>query len=176
MFGMRDIKAHFYKKLYVSSSGISGEGLFAGEFIKANEIILSFGGILASVKDRSSGKYLESSFSGIAEGIMICEECDGQKDYSDYINHSCTPNIGMDDCLTIIAIRDIEKGEELVCDYAFWEADENWKLKCDCNCGSEKCRKIITGRDWRKVKQSDPYFPFFSPFLQRRIIEYEKES
>lgn len=173
---MRDIKAHFYKDLYVGYSKINGKGLFAGEFIKANDLILSFGGILALVADRNSGKYLNSTFAGIANGIMICEEAISQKDYSDYINHSCEPNVGMDDCLTIIAIRDIEKDEELLCDYAFWEADESWQMKCECNCGSSKCRKKITGKDWRNAKCSDRYFPFYSPFLQRRIIENERQS
>ena len=173
---MKDIKAHFYKKLYVGPSEISGNGLFAGEYIKANEYILSFGGILALVSDRNTVKYLSSTFAGIADGIMICEDSTSQKDYSDYINHSCNPNIGMDDCLTIVALKDIEKDEELVCDYAFWEADENWKMKCECNCGSINCRKAITGKDWRNVKSSDKYFPFYSPFLQRRIIKNEGSS
>lgn len=173
---MKDIKARFYKKLYVGYSQISGEGLFAGEFIQAGEAILSFGGTLALVADRNSGKYLASTFAGITDAIMICEDSDAEKDYSDFINHSCNPNIGMDDCLTIIAIRDIKKDEELVCDYAFWEAEEGWQMKCECNCGASNCRKKITGTDWRNIKSSDFLFSFYSPFLQRRIIKYEKKS
>lgn len=173
---MKDIKARFYKKLYVGPSQISGEGLFTKESILAGEPVLSFGGILALVSERYSQKFLPSTFAGITDVIMICEDIDSEKDYSDFINHSCNPNIGMDDCLTVVAIRDIEKGEELVCDYAFWEADENWKMKYKCNCGCANCRKEITGIDWKKTKSCDLLFPFYSPFLQRRIIEYEKQS
>lgn len=173
---MKDIKARFYKKLYIGHSNISGNGLFAGEDIRAGNVILSFGGILALVSERNSGKFLKSTFAGIADGIMICENADSVKDCSDYINHSCEPNIGMDDCLTIIAICDIPKDSELVCDYSFWEADENWKMNGVCNCGSEKCRKIITGSDWRKLKSKHPYFRYYAPFLQRRILDNEKES
>lgn len=138
---MRDIKTHFYKKLYIAESQIGGRGLFADEDIMANDTILSFGGTFALVSERLSGKYLESTFTGVTDTIMICEEVNSDRDLSDYINHSCNPNIGMYDCLTLIAIHNIKKGEELLCDYSFWEADENWFLECECNCGSEICRK-----------------------------------
>lgn len=171
----KDINSHFYKKLYVSTSSINGNGLFAGEHICKGELVLSFGGVLALVEDRYSGNYLSSTFSGIAEKIMICEALNSEKDLSDYINHSCDPNVGMDDCITLIAIRDIHEGEEIVCDYSFWEADCNWMLKTECNCGSNLCRRIVTGQDWKKVTSGDPLFPFYAPFLQRRIIDYEKK-
>lgn len=173
---MKDVKPHFYKKLYIGPSTVSGQGLFAGEDIYAGELVLSFGGVLALIDDRHSGKYLSSTFSGIAEKIMICENSDSEKDFSDYINHSCDPNVGMDDCITVKAIRDIKKGEEILCDYSFWEADCSWILKSECNCGSRKCRKIITGQDWKKVSSSNPRFHCYAPFLQRRIIRYEEES
>ena len=173
---MKDLKAHFYKKMYIADSKISGKGLFAGESIKAGEIILSFGGMLAVLEDRYFGKYLQSTFAGIADGIIICEEADAEKDFSDYINHSCQPNIGMDDCITMVSIHEIKKDEELVCDYSFWEADEDWIMKYPCNCGSKKCRKAISGKDWRKVQINDPYFSFYAPFIQRRIINNERES
>lgn len=173
---MKDINARFYKKLYIGCSNISGNGLFAGEDIKAGDTILSFGGTLALVSERDSGKYLESTFAGIADGIMICEDVDSEKDCSDYINHSCEPNIGMDDCLTIVAICDILKDEELVCDYSFWEADENWKMNEICNCGSQRCRKIISGSDWKKIQSGDSSFKYYAPFLQRRILDHENKS
>lgn len=173
---MRDIKARFFKQLYIGCSKIGGKGLFAGETIKAGDIILSFGGVLALVEDRNSGKYLSSTFAGITDGIMICEDGDSEKDLSDYINHSCQPNVGMDDCITIVAISDIQKDEELLCDYSFWEADETWKMRCECNCGSPKCRKQISGSDWKSVGSNHPYFRYYAPFLQRRIVVNEREA
>lgn len=173
---MKDIKAHFYKNLYVADSQISGQGLFVDEDIMAGDAILSFGGTFALVYDRSSGKYIESTFTGVTDTIMICEEADSEKDLSDYINHSCNPNVGMYDCLTLIAIRNIKKGEELLCDYSFWEADENWILECECNCRSELCRKRITGRDWRKIHSTDKSFLYFAPFIQRRILKREGKT
>ena len=136
---------------------------------------MTFGGMLARVEDRFSGKYLSSTFSGVSEGIMICEDKSSKKDYSDYLNHSCDPNVGMDDCLTVVATRDIQPGEELTIDYAFFEADETWRLKTDCNCGATNCRKTITGADWRKASSKDRLFSYYAPFIKRRILKQEQK-
>lgn len=173
---MRDINVRYFKKLYVDISDISGQGLFAGEKIAKGEIILSFGGTLALQADRYSGKYMSSTFVGISETVMLCETSDAEKDFSDYINHSCNPNAGMLDCLSVVAVRDINEHEEIVCDYAFWEANEKWVLKKTCNCGSSNCRRSISGKDWKKVKPEDDNFEFFSPYIKRRIIKYAERS
>ena len=172
---IQDLKFRCYKKLYIEDSDISGKGLFTQEHINSGEIVLSFGGILANNTQRYSGSYLDNTFSGITDNIMICENIDSQKDYSDYLNHSCNPNIGMDDCITMVAIRDILPGEELTFDYAFCEADEGWTLDVTCNCGQTNCRKKITGLDWREIKSIDRLFPFYSPFIKRRILENERK-
>ena len=75
-----------------------------------------------------------------------------------------------------MAIRDIEKDTEIVCDYSFWEADEEWKLETICQCGYKYCRKKVSGLDWKNVKTTDKNFEFYSPFLKRRIIKHEKKS
>lgn len=173
---IQDLKFRCYKNLYIGDSDISGKGLFTHERIKAGEIILSFGGVLANIEGRYSGAYLASTFSGISERIMICETSDSQKDFSDYLNHSCDPNVGMDDCITMVAIKDILPGEELTYDYSFCEADNNWRLKTNCCCGKQNCRKTITGEDWKKVKSTDKLFRYYSPFIQRRIISHERET
>lgn len=64
-------------------------------------------------------------------------------DNAKYVNHSCNPvmrGIGPD---AMIAIRDIQEGEELTCDYA----ECNLAQDLVCKCGSNKCRKTITGDD-----------------------------
>lgn len=69
-----------------------------------------------------------------------------------YINHSCDPNceaVEEDDRIFIDAIRDIDRGEELVYDYNY-VLDEphtavNKKLY-PCNCGAKNCRGTILAR------------------------------
>lgn len=172
---MRDIEPKYYKNLYIAKSTICGIGLFAAEHICKGERILSFGGTLVSVKERYSQRYQSSTFVGITEEIALCEEIATKKDFSDYINHSCEPNAGLCDCITVVAIQDICKNEEICCDYAFWEFKKDWKLKYECLCGKENCRKEITGNDWKEICSKEKIFNYFSPFLKRRILKNEQE-
>ncbi|MCM1362414.1 MAG: SET domain-containing protein [Clostridiales bacterium] len=173
---MKDINFIYLKKLYIDNSNISNMVLFAGENINKGETILKFEGTLALQSDRYSGKYMGSTFVGLSESIMLCETNESEKDFSDYINHSCNPNAGMFDCLTIIAIRDINIGDEIVCDYALGEADEKWCLETKCNCRSSNCRGQVSRKDWLNISPGDEYYEYYSPFLKRRILEYAKRS
>jgi D-alanine--D-alanine ligase len=58
-------------------------------------------------------------------------------------NHSCDANTGYVG-LNVVALRSIKKGEELTLDYGTF-CDENSE-SFTCQCGSLKCRKIITGK------------------------------
>jgi D-alanine-D-alanine ligase len=57
-------------------------------------------------------------------------------------NHSCDPNCAFDG-LNMIAIKNINKGEELTLDYAGF-LDENME-PFQCRCGSANCRRLIAG-------------------------------
>ena len=59
-------------------------------------------------------------------------------------NHSCDPNTGFSG-LDVVALRDINTGEELTIDYVTF-CDQHMP-PFDCQCGSPKCRGRITG--WR---------------------------
>lgn len=47
----------------------------------------------------------------------------------------------------MVLIKNVRKGEELTHDYGFSITDPEYKLRC--RCGSKKCRKFITGNDWK---------------------------
>jgi len=87
-----------------------------------------------------------------------------------YINHSCDSNLWMQDACTLIAKRDVEKGEELTADYALWSEDENNVSKWACNCGSKYCRKKVTGNDWKLSDVQKRYKEHFSPLINKRIF------
>jgi uncharacterized protein len=55
------------------------------------------------------------------------------------MNHSCTPAVLAPGFDIDLAIRDIEKGEELTCDYAALNITEDFP----CECGKPECRKTI---------------------------------
>ena len=59
-----------------------------------------------------------------------------------YLNHSCEPNVGFArGDLALIALRDIEAGEELLWDYRTSMNEPGWSLPC--YCGSSQCRGRI---------------------------------
>ena len=63
-------------------------------------------------------------------------------------NHSCEPNTAYRG-LDVIALRPIRKGEELTLDYADF-LDEHME-PFQCTCGSNRCRKYITGTPGNSV-------------------------
>ena len=58
----------------------------------------------------------------------------------EFLNHSCEPNAGLKDAVTLIAIRDIKAHEEILFDYSTCICGD-WIMKC--SCGSVSCRGII---------------------------------
>ena len=56
-----------------------------------------------------------------------------------FVNHSCKPNCETDQIggkMWIIALRDIEAGEELTYDYNLFDGEDD----APCLCGAERCR------------------------------------
>lgn len=171
---IRDIEPWFNKWLVVRKSKIHGDGLFAAAELVAGTELFRMGGLLFSLSERRAACIMPSTAVPLSEGVVIAERVDGIKDLSDYVNHSCEPNMGFRDAITLFAIRDIREGEELVIDYTFWEADTEWRLKQPCNCGTCSCRSIISGIDWQQIRSTDPKFEYLSPFLRRRILRQEE--
>jgi len=65
-------------------------------------------------------------------------------DYLQYTNHSCEPNVVFDTAgMRIVALRDIERGEEICFFYPSteWDMDEGFV----CQCGCEGCVGEVRG-------------------------------
>jgi SET domain-containing protein len=57
-----------------------------------------------------------------------------------FMNHCCDPNcetIEEDERIFVVALRDIEAGEELVYEYNLYDSDD---ASQDCYCGAKNCR------------------------------------
>lgn len=167
---VRDIEPWFSDGLEVRDSAIHGQGLYATRLLQRGEIVLRLGGCLYSMSRRRSDLIMPSTTTPLCEEVILAEPADGCRDYSDYLNHSCDPNIGFHDAISLVAVRDIQAGSELVLDYTFCESDEAWNLKGPCRCGSICCRGSVTGADWRTVSATDTNFAYYSPFVKRRIV------
>lgn len=74
--------------------------------------------------------------------VGIGEHIDGPPTL--YLNHSCEPNVFVDaGTLTVLAIRDIQPGEDI---QFFYPANE-WHMSVpfDCTCGTGSCLGLISG-------------------------------
>lgn len=96
---------------YVSDSKIHGRGLFAARKIKKGELL----GHLDAVPTKKDGPHT----LWIDDDTAVKVRCDLR-----YINHSSKPNAVYYDDLTVVALRDIAKDEEITHCYG-----EGWEPK-----------------------------------------------
>jgi hypothetical protein len=143
-----------------------GYGVFARESIHSGELLTVWGGMVVT----------EEGLNLIPEekathGIQVEEKVYliplGENDPADMFNHSCHPNAGLSGQITLVAMRDIERDGEVCFDYAMSDSSDYDEF--ECHCGTDHCRKMITGNDWKLPELQRRYKGFFSPYLQRRI-------
>jgi len=156
-------------------SSIEGRGLFAKAAIAKGEIIAVKGGYVLTKEQRDQiGADLGPSEIQITETLFI-----GPTTLADreggmmHLNHSCEPNVGIQGQIVFVAMRDIAVDEELAVDYAMFD-DEPYNMTC--HCGSNRCRSMITGVDWRKPEIQKRYDGYFSWFIQRRIDSLKRSG
>ncbi len=113
-----------------------GKALYATQIIKKDEVICEFDGDVFE-----AGKCTDLPKDIADHAIQIAEHhWKESAGFARYINHSCDPNCGMQGLTTIVAMRDIQQGEELTWDYDMTE-DSDWRLTC--LCGTKLCRGVI---------------------------------
>ncbi len=138
-------------------SPIAGRGLFATAAIRAGEVVVIWGGDVVEVYRKGCVAIGEAVYLGGAPGP------------SDLMNHSCEPNVWMQDEVTLVARRDIAAGDEVTIDYALFQGDEAWTARWRCRCGAARCRGAVSGQDWRSAELQTRYGRHFSPFINERI-------
>lgn len=125
-------------KIYIEKSKLHGKGLLASKNIKRGETIFI-------IKGRKINFLIDSKKSAEVAGLNWVGV--GKNEWVDpinhcvYFNHSCDPNTAIKGKVTVVALRNIKKGEEITFDYSLNESDIFWHIKC--NCGSRNCRKTI---------------------------------
>lgn len=157
-------------KVEIRPSAIHGKGMFALATFEQDEMVAVWGGRFVSRGDAEQARFAGKAVQQIGEGLFEVFDRD-QPGPTYYHNHSCEPNTGMEDEVTIVAMRAVRPGEELTIDYAMFEADENNVMPWECRCGTLARRRRITGRDWRSRELQARYGRHFSPLLMRRIAQ-----
>ena len=159
---------YFSPKVEKRASLINGRGLFATAAIAKGEVVVVKGGYILTREQRDSiGEELGPAEIQITEDLFIGATMSAEREGGMmHLNHSCEPNLGLQGQVVFVAIPDVAVDEELTIDYAMTD-DEPYEM--ECQCGSEACRRLITGADWRKPELQKKYDGYFSWFIQRRI-------
>ncbi len=95
-----------------------------------------------------------------------------------FLNHSCDPNVGVntdrDGLPVFVAMREIEKDEHIVFDYAMTEymhyprPNPELEFELNCYCGAENCRGRLGYYTELSDELKQKYAGFISDYLVRR--------
>ncbi len=164
-------------KIILENSSIEGQGYIAKEKIKKDEKLIVQSGRCIHVTDIDT--FAEEACWYYGFQIEIDVYCypffENQKPYLDgifKINHSCEPNAGFAGQITLVAMRDINEGEEITYDYAMTdietEKEDAWETET-CICNTTSCRGHITGHDWKLEHLQKKYGTYFSAHVIKQI-------
>lgn len=166
-------------KLEVKKTKKSGEGVFAKKNIKKGEILAISGGyIFTSEECEKLPPEHQQYVYQVEKYFYIGPEKLSKIEDNYKFNHSCEPNAGNRNPLSLVSMRNIKKGEEITFDYAtahyHVKGTKLWKMKCEC--GKDNCRKIVTENDWKIVKLQKKYKGYFVPFIEEEIKKINKNK
>lgn len=164
------MKAYFSNKIESRDSLISGKGSFTIKPISKGEVIIDFSSAPQNIISKSEAdKLYDSDFDymiQIDEDSFFVTVNDKSEEYLGWVNHSCSPNCGINGKMKFVAMKDIFVGEEITFDYAMSESSD---YSFVCKCLSSKCRKKVTGNDWKIPSLQKKYEGFFSDYLKEKI-------
>lgn len=143
-----------------------GAGVFAVERVEAGELLAVWGGRVVDAAELSRLTERERMLTLQVEEEYFLAPA-GEADSADLVNHSCDPNAGLRGQIALVAMRDIEAGEEVCFDYAMSESTAYDEFPC--RCGSPECRDRVTAEDWRRPELWRRYEGYFSPYLAEKI-------
>lgn len=141
------------KRLKFGRSTIHDWGLYAMEFIPADDVVIEYVGdiIRPKIADEREKKYNDQ---GIGSSYLFRIDDDKVIDATTmgnlarFLNHHCDPNcyakiipFAQSKRIVIYSKRDIQAGEEVTYDYKFPIEPEELKVKC--LCGAAKCRGTL---------------------------------
>ena len=150
-----------------------GFGVYAREAVGVGEVVSVWGGYIVDAQQLETLSHDEQQHSvQIEEGLYLATI--GGAESADFINHSCDPNLGLRGQIALVALRDIEVGEEVCFDYAMTDCTPYDEF--ECRCGTAVCRGTVRGADWQLPELWAKYAGYFSPYLQRRIDRLAQEQ
>lgn len=159
-------------KIYIGKSKLDGKGIFAARNIKEGEIVSIIKGKIINwvVIDKKTSAF-GPNWIGCGKNKWI-----DPKPPFNYLNHSCNPNVGIKGSKIVVALKNIQKGEEILIDYSITEHDQLWQLEKKCKCGSKNCRKVIKSIQFLPKNVYNKYMPYVPSFFQKVYIRHSKKN
>ncbi len=157
------------KDLYVARSGIAGKGVFTKKAFKKGENILIFRGDKKVHFHKSPEESASDPNSvGIGKNLWV-EVVD---EITQYVNHSCNPNMGIKGRVTCVALCDIKKDEELTFDYSITEEDLFWEMKNGESKNIKYFRPKIKSIQTLPLEVFNRYMPYVPRYFQKVYKKY----
>jgi hypothetical protein len=169
--------------------GFSQKGIIAHEPIKKGEriwhctcgdkdIAFTRAQLLEIIRKCPKLDYFVRSFSYMIDDdlyampVTYAEEMNN--DECAYFNHSCSANSGFaEDAFgdSVVAIRDIEVGEELTYHYGTLESEASLIHNMPCKCGSSNCCGLLAFDCYRNEEFVAKYFECMTPYLKQKVAD-----
>jgi len=149
------------ENIYIGDTESTGKGLFAGTSFSKNQTLFTLEGKII-VDSYGPNFRIGARWIAIDDKTWLSPS---KNNYGFYINHSCKPNSVLKEKILVLALTNIEKGEEITIDYSITEVDPYWRMKC--KCGDQNCRKIIRSVQFLPEEVYKGYEPLLPEFMRR---------
>ena len=130
---------HHNDKLTLGESDI-GVGIFANDVVRAGTVLAYLSGRIALFEDLVQQPLEGENAIQIGPGLYVEPGFPMR-----FINHSCSPNAGINKDLALIAIEHIPEGDEVRIDYSTTMYERFFTMPCECK--AENCRGLIRDFD-----------------------------
>ena len=132
------------------------KGLFAIADVRKNEVLITYDGPIIDHATRYSIQ------------IDDHKHIEGTEESNAFLNHSCAPNAYVDwSGVSLRALRDLQAGEEITCNYLTTDYELHEKFLC--TCGSPSCYGEIKGFKYLTRRQQLGLEPFLPSFMKRKL-------
>jgi len=150
-------------------------GLFLSQDLPKGTIVVFWAGrIVDEAEMMKLGDDEDAYTLQVQENLYQVPIDPGIREAADFTNSSCNPNCGFAGPVTLVTMRDMKTGEEILFDYAMSESNPNHG-EFGCQCGAPNCRKKFTGNDWKDPALQERYYGYFSPYLQAKVAGMRAE-
>jgi len=153
------------EQVAVGDAGIKGKSLYARHAFKKGDIVLVISGSIVN--------YATDYTIPIDHELKIEPRIPGSE--SQYLCHSCEPNVGIKNRTLLVAMRDIAEGEEITTSYAFLgyaygeektiDNTDALPLDLTCHCGTASCHGHLQCYKWMPPAWRAEYREYVSEYL-----------